>query len=162
MNQDGAEGPGGARKAKPVLLVVVGLILLAAAFGIGFKTGQGWRQAEVDANTARAEAQVRFLLNLAYPQQTDPKGSDPVVDNIPPGPLMKEIQQYKNTPDVVRSILVDQVSKELKEWQTQPRPSTKSTWWDKSYLSGYNEYVRRCDALRRWVPDSMPAKNDAR
>jgi hypothetical protein len=111
------------------------------------------------------EGQVRHLLDLAYPKNNP----FPLVESVPLGPVMKDVEQHRNAPEVVRAILYDQVSKEQGDFitsQNQIKLPKGHPYWERDFLPSVREYGRRATALKEWTPgdtgSTTPAKEPRR
>ena len=131
------------------LQVVVGLLLLAVGYGVGHRAGQGWERARDEATAVNIEAQVRYLLDRAYPGEPGQW-----VDVVPPSKVMMAVQQNRKAPEVVRAILYDEVYSRFNLYVEESNNSTlpRDANWERSYRPIYREYAKRVSALQEWIP----------
>lgn len=144
-------------KNRSFFVAIVGVLPLVlplavgygVGYGVGYRSGQGWTQSQQEAKAAKLEAQVRHLVDLAYPENNPCS----FVGSVPPGAVMKDVHQNRNAPDVVRAILYDQVQKEFLDFTKSQGQRTHELW----YAPSMDEYIRRMNALQNWAED----KNEA-
>lgn len=132
-------------------------ILWALSMGAAFVAGLG-HGGELERNRREviaaqekviAETQVRHLLGLAYP----PDRHLPFVISVPPVPIAMKVEEHRNSPELVRAILYDEVSKEHTAFCTDPGLNAgPKSFWEGAGKAASDEYIRRLNDLRDWKP----------
>lgn len=129
------------------LVLVIGYVLsLGLATFLGFTWG---KVAYLKAEKASRQAQVEFLLSVAYP--TNRKS---LLPRVPPVSVMSEVSQHRDDPELVRSILVSALEKWNDEFQKSVEPGSVAL----QFLDeNANDYWERSRTLASWkLGDTSP------